>query len=100
MNRRVIFRPAAEGELLEAERWFEERQSTLGQRFRDSVDGTIEQIRLFPMSFPTVHGDKRRAIVPHFRHRRSRAWSPRSRCLEIQALRPNTACSRPPRVLS
>lgn len=32
MNREVIFRPAAEREMLEAERWFEERHSQLGQR--------------------------------------------------------------------
>jgi plasmid stabilization system protein ParE len=66
MNRRVLFRPAAERELLQAERWFEERQAELGRRFRDSVDATIERIRQFPLAFPAVHGDKRRAIVPHF----------------------------------
>ena len=66
MNRPVLFRPAAERELLEAERWFEEHQAELGQRFRDSVDATIERIRQFPLAFQTVHGDKRRAIVPHF----------------------------------
>ena len=66
MKRRVIFRPAAEREMLEAERWFEERQSALGQRFRDSVDATIERMRQFPLAFQQVHGDKRRAIVPHF----------------------------------
>ena len=66
MNRPVIFRPAAEHELLEAERWFEERQSELGKRFRDSVDSTIERIRQFPLAFPAVHGTKRRALVPHF----------------------------------
>ena len=66
MNRQVIFRPAAEREMLEAERWFEERRSELGQRFRESVDATIERIRRFPLAFQSVHGDKRRAIVPHF----------------------------------
>lgn len=45
MIRPVLFRPAAERELLEAERWFEERQTELGQRFRDSVEATIERIR-------------------------------------------------------
>ena len=66
MNRPVFFRPAAERELLEAERWFEDRQTELGQRFRESVEVTIERIRQFPLSFQAVHGDKRRAIVPHF----------------------------------
>ena len=58
MNRPVIFRPAAEHELLEAERWFEERQPELGQRFRDSVDSTVERIRQFPLAFPVVHEPK------------------------------------------
>jgi plasmid stabilization system protein ParE len=66
MSRPVIFRPAAERELLEAERWFEERQAELGQRFRGSVDAAIERIPQFPLAFPTVHGDKRRALVPRF----------------------------------
>jgi len=66
MNRQVIFRPAAEREMLEAERWFEERHSELGQRFRDSVDATIERIRQFPLAFQRVHGDKRRAMIPYF----------------------------------
>ena len=66
MNRSVIFRPAAERELLEAEQWFEERQSELGKRFRDSVGSTIERVRQFPLAFPVVHGTKRRALVPHF----------------------------------
>jgi hypothetical protein len=43
MNRQVIFRPAAERELLEAERWFEEHQPNLGSRFRASVNETIER---------------------------------------------------------
>jgi len=66
MNHPVIFRPAAERELLEAERWFEERQPELGRRFRGSVDATIDRIREFPLAFPTVHGPKRRALIPRF----------------------------------
>ncbi len=66
MNRQVIFRPAAEREMLEAERWFEERRPDLGRRFRDSVDATIERIRQFPLASPKVHGDKRRAMIAHF----------------------------------
>ena len=66
MNRQVLFRPTAERELLEAERWFEERQPELGRRFRDAVDATIEQIREFPLAFPAVHGNKRRALVLRF----------------------------------
>ena len=66
MNHPVIFRPAAERELLEAERWFEERRPELGRHFRGSVDATIGWIREFPLAFPTVHGPKRRALIPRF----------------------------------
>ncbi len=66
MNRQVLFRPTAERELLEAERWFEERQPELGRRFRDAVDATIDRIREFPLAFAAVHGHKRRALVLRF----------------------------------
>jgi len=66
MSRPVIFRPAAAREVLEAERWFEEHQPDLGRRFRASVDQTVERVREFPLAFPVVHGQKRRALVPRF----------------------------------
>ena len=73
MIRPVIFRLAAEHEMLEAERWFEEHQSDLGRRFRSSVDQTIERMREFPLSFPVVHGQKRRALIPRFPYEIGRA---------------------------
>ena len=66
MNRPVLFRPAAEREMLEAEAWFEERQLELGRRFRAAVDETIERVRELPLAFPVVHGQKRRALVSRF----------------------------------
>ncbi len=66
MSRSVVFRPAAAREVLEAERWFEEHQPDLGRRFRASVDQAIERLREFPLAFPVVHGQKRRAMVPRF----------------------------------
>ncbi len=66
MTRPVIFRPAAEREMLEAERWFEEHQSDLGRRCRASVDQTVERIREFPLAFPEVKGQRRRALIPRF----------------------------------
>lgn len=66
MTPAVVFRPAAEHELLKAERWFENRHADLGQRFRSAVEATIDRIRQFPLAFPAVHHDKRRAIVAGF----------------------------------
>ena len=66
MIRPVDFRPEAEGELLAAERWFEERSPGLGQRFRAALDATLDQIRAFPLSVQKVHGEKRRALIPSF----------------------------------
>jgi hypothetical protein len=55
----VVFRPAAEHELLDAERWFENRHPDLGQRFRNAVQTTIDRILQFPLA-SAVHHDKRR----------------------------------------
>jgi toxin ParE1/3/4 len=66
MNRPIVFRPEAERELLDAERWYEARKAGLGRQFREALDGTLARVGTLPQSFPAVHGDKRRALVPRF----------------------------------
>lgn len=66
MTRPVVFRPQAEHELLEAERWYEGRRPGLGSQFRAALDGTLARIGDQPLTFPVVHGEKRRALVPRF----------------------------------
>jgi plasmid stabilization system protein ParE len=66
MSRPVVFRPQAEQELLDAERWYEERRPGLGGQFRVALDEVLARVRDTPLSFPKIHGDKRRALVPRF----------------------------------
>ena len=66
MNRPVVFRPQAERELLDAERWYEDRRPGLGREFRGALDEILGRVSALPLSFPKVHGDKRRALVPRF----------------------------------
>jgi len=66
MNRPVVFRPQAERELLDAEGWYEDRRPGLGREFRAALDEVLARVRTLPHSFPKVHGDKRRALVPRF----------------------------------
>ena len=66
MNPRVVFRPQADVELLEAKRWYDQRREGLGQEFGLQVDNIVSKILERPLSFPAVHGDTRRAILPRF----------------------------------
>jgi plasmid stabilization system protein ParE len=66
MSRPVVFRPQAEQELLDAERWYEQRRPGLGREFRAALDEVLARVRVLPLSFPKVHGEKRRALVPRF----------------------------------
>jgi plasmid stabilization system protein ParE len=66
MTRRVVFRPQAEHELLEAERWYEGRRPGLGRQFCSALDQILTRVGDQPLSFPLVHGEKRRALVPRF----------------------------------
>jgi len=66
MNRPVVFRPQAERELFDAERWYEDRKPGLGIEFRAALDEVLARVRALPLGFPKAHGDKRRALVPRF----------------------------------
>jgi plasmid stabilization system protein ParE len=52
--------------LLEAQQWFDEQRTGLGQEFGLEVDLTISEVLTRPHSFPQVHGEMRRAIVHRF----------------------------------
>lgn len=66
MNRQVLFRPLAEAELLESRAWYEERQPGLGATFAAVVESTVEQIAEWPLAYPRVHGETRRAMLRRF----------------------------------
>jgi len=48
----VIFTPAARGELIEAQDWYESEAAGLGRRFRQTMGDLIERMSDDPGSFP------------------------------------------------
>lgn len=66
MSLPVVFLGEAEAEFAEAQAWYEERSPGPGQAFVTSVQAAVERIRRSPLSFPTVDGALRRALVRRF----------------------------------
>jgi plasmid stabilization system protein ParE len=60
---RLVFRPQAEIELLEARDWYESQRAGLGQTFSETVDQAVASIVASPLAHPRVHGETRRLIV-------------------------------------
>jgi toxin ParE1/3/4 len=63
---RLVLRPQAEAELLDARDWYEDQRSGLGEAFAAEVDTVFARIVEAPLSYPRVHGDTRRAFVRRF----------------------------------
>jgi len=63
---RLVFRPQAESEILEARSWYEERRQGLGGAFATAVDLTVAGILDHPLAYARVYGETRRAIVQRF----------------------------------
>jgi plasmid stabilization system protein ParE len=63
---RLIFRPEAEEELLEAIDWYETRSQGLGAEFVRCVDACLGRIQRNPESYPIVHRETRMAVMRRF----------------------------------
>jgi plasmid stabilization system protein ParE len=63
---RLVFRPEAVAELLEARRWYDDRLAGLGVEFARAVDVTMEAIRQHPQAFRQVHGEDRQCVMRRF----------------------------------
>lgn len=63
---KLIIRPEAEAELLEAIDWYESRGPGLGADLLRCVDACLERIRRHPEAYPVVHRSTRMAIVRRF----------------------------------
>jgi plasmid stabilization system protein ParE len=63
---RVIYHPDAEGELIEAAKFYERRVSTLGAQFLDDVDRAISVILTAPDRWNVVEKNVRRYLIPRF----------------------------------
>jgi len=63
---RLIVRPEAEDELLEAIDWYEARAPGLGGELLRCVDACLLRIQRNPEAFPVVHRMTRMALVRRF----------------------------------
>ena len=63
---RVIYHPAAESELIESARFYEQRVPGLGREFVGAVDQAIAAIAEDPKRWRIVRADVRRHVMPRF----------------------------------
>jgi len=66
MSRRLIVRPEAEAEMVDAFDWYEDRVPGLGSEFLLCVDAVFNTILRNPQQFPHIHRIVRRALVRRF----------------------------------
>ena len=63
---RLIYHPAAEAELVQAARFYEERVPSLGADFLDRIDLGINSIKSDPLRNRIIESDIRRYPLPRF----------------------------------
>jgi plasmid stabilization system protein ParE len=63
---RLLVRGAAEADIAEAARWYEQRSPGLGSEFLRAVDVTLAEIARMPERYPIVRGGARRALLRRF----------------------------------
>ena len=62
----VFFRDAASEDVQQAQAWYEQRQSGLGQRFTESLKLVVTLISEHPLACAVVYRGLRRALLPGF----------------------------------
>jgi plasmid stabilization system protein ParE len=63
---RLLFRPEARTEILEAQSWYDARVPGLGTEFALAVAAGAAAISRFPDAYPLVHGRVRKAVLRRF----------------------------------
>ncbi len=63
---RILFRPQARTEVLEAQAWYESRATGLGLEFARSVDAAVASAVRNPEAFLLVTGSCRRVLLRRF----------------------------------
>ena len=66
MTPRLVLRPQAEAELLDARDWYEDQRHGLGGAFAVEVARALTGIVQAPLAYPRVHAEMRRPIVRRF----------------------------------
>jgi len=63
---RLLIRPRAERDLIEAQQWYEAQRPGLGREFRAEVDKILAQLPSHPLMYPLVQERAHRAVVARF----------------------------------
>ncbi|MBI4305299.1 MAG: type II toxin-antitoxin system RelE/ParE family toxin [Chloroflexi bacterium] len=63
--KRVVVRPAAAADILEAHEWYEKQSAGLGEQLLVALTDTLARIVEHPEAFPVLYRSTRRALVPH-----------------------------------
>lgn len=66
MKPRLLFRPEARLELLDAQSWYEGNVPGLGEDFAHVVDAALSAITDTPQAFPVAYRDVRQAVLRRF----------------------------------
>ena len=63
---RLVFRPAAAGDVEDGFRWYEEQRQGLGEAFVEEVGRTVRAVQATPQRYPVILRDTRRALLRRF----------------------------------
>jgi len=66
LTSRVVFRPQARDELLQALDWYDKRLPGLGAQFARTVDAAVGAVTQFPEGFPKAYSDFRQCVLRRF----------------------------------
>jgi toxin ParE1/3/4 len=66
MSQLVVFRPEAQGDLLQSREWYEQQRPGLGDAFSDRLEEAIVRIQKMPAMYETVFQGVRRAKIRRF----------------------------------
>jgi plasmid stabilization system protein ParE len=66
VSRRLVLRPEAQDEIIEAAEWYNARGRGLAAEFLRALDACIASVLPDPFQYPVVHGEKRRVLLRRF----------------------------------
>lgn len=66
MSRRIVLRPEAQVDLLQARDWYEQEGSELAEAFVDSFEAIIARLEAMPELYPVVLKNARRGKLRRF----------------------------------
>jgi plasmid stabilization system protein ParE len=66
MSRRLILRPAAEADIEDAYRWYEDQRTGLGAEFLRAIEAILAVVEREPELYAPIHKNARRVLLRRF----------------------------------